>query len=84
MRVKRNKMRMYPLNYPISPIRKEVHSRQTFAYSAAERWLKTINHNKNGGNILMGKATHKFLQARRIYIHYANEFQRNQCLPLSK
>jgi hypothetical protein len=63
---------------------KEVHRRQSFAYNSANKWLRQINHNVSGGNILTGKATRKFLQARRIYIHYANEFQKHQNLPFSK
>lgn len=64
-------------------VRKEVHSRQSFAYERAEYWLKRINAAQRGGNILTCKWTTKFMQARRIYIHYANEFQIAQNLPLS-
>ncbi len=65
-------------------IRKEVHSRQSFAYSKGEEWFTKIQNSLRSGNIFSCKATEKWLQARRIYIHYQNEFQINQELPLSK
>lgn len=65
-------------------IRTEVHTRQTFAYERAEYWLKRVNSALKGGNTFTCRATKKFLQARRIYIHYMNEYQIDQNLPLSK
>ena len=65
-------------------VRKEVYTRTTFAYGKAEYWLKRVNSASQGGNILTCVWVNKFLQARRIYIHYTNEFQLNQKLPLSK
>lgn len=65
-------------------IRKEVYTRTGFAYEQAEFWLKRINTASKGGNILTCKWIRKFLQARKIYIHYTNEFQINQNLPLAK
>lgn len=69
---------------PQLKVRKEVHTRQAFAYVKAEYWLERINNAVKGGNILTCKWTSKFLQARRIYIHYANEFQLATGLPLAK
>lgn len=65
------------------PIRKEVHSRQTFAYERGLFWFNKINHVVKSGNIFSSRATKKYLQARRIYTHYANGFQIRQQLPLS-
>ncbi len=65
-------------------IRKEVYSRQKFAYEKGLFYYDKIKHVKDTGNVFSCKSTLKFLQARRIYIHYTNEFQINQELPLSK
>lgn len=65
-------------------IRKECHTRTTFAYSQGLFWFKRIDNSAKSGNIFSCKATKKFLQARKIYIHYQNEFQKNQDLILSK
>lgn len=56
-------------------IRNEVHSRTIFAYQSASFFLKKITQIERSGNILSSKWTKKFLQARRIYIHYTNEYQ---------
>lgn len=64
----------------IEPIRKEIHTRSKFAYSLAEKYAKLIDKQ---GNVLTSKTTRKYLQARRIYVHYSNEFQRNLNLPLT-
>lgn len=66
------------------PVKKETHTRCTFAYERAEYWLKRINANQRGGNIISGKATYKFLQAYRIYVHYNQEYQKYFNLPLCK
>jgi hypothetical protein len=63
-------------------IRKEIHTRMTFAYRQAEYLLKRINGAAITGNILTCVWMDKFLQARKIYIHYMNEYQINQKLPL--
>lgn len=63
--------------------RKECYTRQTFAYEKGLHWFSKIQHQVRAGNIFSCKATIKWLQARRIYIHYQNEFQKNQLLPLS-
>lgn len=65
-------------------IRKEIHSRQSFAYERELFWFDKIKHVVNSGNIFSSKATKKYLQARRIYVHYQNEFQIKQNLPLSE
>lgn len=65
-------------------VRKECHTRCSFAYTQGEKWLKRINHSAQSGNIFSCKGTIKYLQARRIYIHYQNEFQFCQELSLSK
>ena len=64
--------------------RKEEHTRSSFAYNQAVFWYDRIKHSAQSGNILDCKATKKFLQARRIYIHYNNEYQKKEYLPLSK
>lgn len=69
---------------PNKVTRKEVHTRTRFAQDAALKWYGLIAHAVKGGNILTCKATKKFLKARRVYIHYCNEFQNNQNIPLSK
>lgn len=65
-------------------IRPEIHRRMSFAYERGEHYYKAIGHALKGGNIFSCRATKKWLQARRIYIHYQNEFQNKQNLPLSK
>lgn len=64
-------------------VRKEVHTRTTFAYEAGVEWFLKINNVVKSGNIFSSRATRKYLQARRIYIHYQNEYQRCQNLTLS-
>jgi hypothetical protein len=64
--------------------RKEIHTRGSFAYEQGKKWYKNIQHSFDSGNIFSCRATQKYLQARRIYIHYQNEFQLNNNLPLSK
>lgn len=64
--------------------RPEIHKRMTFAYESGEHYYKAMGHSLKGGNVFSCRSTKKFLQARRIYIHYQNEFQTNQNLPLSK
>lgn len=68
---------------PRQKIRKEVYSRMAFAYERGEFYFNTMKFSLSGGNIFSCRPTHKFLQARRIYIHYQNEYQKNQNLPLS-
>lgn len=58
----------------LKKVPKSVHTRQSFAMDMALRYLKTINHNVKGGNILTGKATIKFMQCLRIYYHYRNVY----------
>lgn len=66
-------------------VRKEVHTRTRFAHDISIIWFNKMGHSiKSGGNVMSCKATKKFLQARRIYIHYTNEYQLCQRLPLSK
>jgi len=67
----------------ITSSRKEVHTRSTFAYEQAVKYLKAMQFAVRGGNVLTCKSTMKFLQARRGYIHYTNEFQTTQKLPQS-
>lgn len=69
---------------PRQKIRKEIHSRMTFAYERGEHYYNAMSHVLKGGNIFSSRSTKKFLQARRIYIHYQNEYQNKQNLPLSK
>lgn len=66
--------------------RPEVHTRSAFAYAEAERLFKKMIYNTQqfGGNILSCQVTKKFSQARRIYVHYVNEYQKCQKLPLLK
>lgn len=64
-------------------IRKEIYSRSNFAYSQGVFWYKKIGNSLSSGNIMTCKAALKYQQARRIFIHYSNEFQNNQNLPLS-
>jgi len=74
----------YIQDAPRIKIRPDIHRRQSFAYERGLHYFKKITYEVVSGNIFSCKATKKWLQARRIYIHYANEFQRNQNLPLSK
>jgi hypothetical protein len=76
-------MNDYIQDKPRQTIRKEVYTRMNFAYERGAHYYETIQFSMKGGNIFSCRATNKFLQARRIYIHYQNEFQRNQNLPLS-
>lgn len=66
------------------PHRKEVHTRTRFANERALYWHDKIKNAAKSGNILTCKATMKFLQARKIYVHYSNEFQLNAKLPIMK
>lgn len=66
------------------PIPHSVHTRCTFAEERARYYYKKMASALNGGNILTCKAALKYQQARRIYIHYTNIFQRHQNLPLTK
>lgn len=74
----------YITNAPSIKIRPEVHTRMSFAYQRGEYYYNAMKHVLNGGNVFSSRTTRKFLQARRIYIHYENEFQLKQNLPLSK
>lgn len=74
----------YIQDAPRKKIRKEVHTRCSFAYERGLHYYSAMKHVLSGGNIFSSRATQKFLQARRIYIHYQNEFQIKQNLPLSK
>lgn len=65
------------------PIRKEVYSRQRFALEQGIKLYDKMGHSLKSGNIFTCKSAIKYQQARRIYVHYANEFQINQDLPLS-
>ncbi len=65
-------------------IRKEIHTRTTFAYEQGLQWYATMQHSVRSGNVFTCRAALKYQQARRIYIHYCNEFQRKQLLPFSK
>lgn len=65
-------------------IRPELHRRMSFAYERGEYYFKAIGHAVKGGNIFSCRASIKWLQARRIYLHYQNEYQLKQNLPLSK
>lgn len=64
-------------------VRKEVHIRRSFAEEQGKKWYKTMQHSLNSGNIFTCRAAYKYLQARRIYVHYCNEYQLNQNLPLT-
>lgn len=66
-------------------IRKEVHTRTSFAYDRSEFYFDKMKHYtvEKSGNILTNIYTRKFLQARRIYVHYTQEYQLNQYLPLT-
>lgn len=74
----------YIVDKPKDYIRPEVHRRASFAVERAEFYYKSMGYALKGGNVLSCRSTRKFLQARRIYIHYLNEFQTKQNLPLSK
>lgn len=65
-------------------IRKEIHTGSTFAFDEGKKYYETMKHSLNSGNIFTCKAALKYQQARRIYIHYCNQFQIKQGLPLSK
>lgn len=64
-------------------VRNEVHTRQRFADTMGRLYYKRMENANKSGNIFTSKATMKFLQARRIWVHYANEYQRCQELPLT-
>lgn len=65
-------------------VRNEIHTRTIFAHDEGVKWLEKIKHSLASGNIMSCKATNKFLQARRIYIHYTQEFQKSYRLPCIK
>lgn len=67
-------------------VRKEVHTRTRFAYDVAEVAYRAMQKAKieESGNILSCKHMIRIAKARRIYIHYTNEYQKCQGLPLSK
>lgn len=66
-------------------IRKEVHTRTTFAYEKSLYYFGEMDKAlKRGGNICSNKWASKYCQARRIYIYYTQEFQKNLDLPLTK
>lgn len=77
-------MSNYIIDPPRQKIRPEIHRRMSFAYERGEHYYKATGFALKGGNIFSCRATHKWLQARRIYIHYQNEFQTKQNLPKSK
>ena len=66
-----------------NPIRKEVHTRCAFSLEQGEKYFKELVRQGilDRGNILSNFWTRKFIQARRIYIYYTNEFQSNFQLP---
>ena len=64
-------------------IRKEIHTRSSFAFEEGNRYYKAMKHIQESGNVFTSKATRKFLQARRIYVHYCNEYQSKQDLILT-
>jgi len=68
----------------LQPVRKEAHSRRSFAEDKGRFYYEKMKHILNNGNIFNAKATMKYLQARRIYVHYTNEYQQCQGLPLTK
>lgn len=64
-------------------IRKEIHTRTIFAHDMAAHWFERMkNVQKTAGNLCSSVATRKFLQARRIYVHYTREYQKQTGLPL--
>lgn len=65
-------------------VRNEVHTRRSFAEDRGRYYYDKMQHVLKSGNIFTSKSTMKFLQARRIYIHYVNEYQRCQGLPFSE
>ena len=65
-------------------IRKEIHYRQQFAQERGIYYYRLMKNSLDSGNIFTCKAALKYQQARRIYIHYTNEFQLKLNLPLSK
>lgn len=77
-------MSEYIIDHPRQKIRPEIHRRMTFAYERGEHYYNAMHHVLKGGNIFSSRPTKKFLQARRVYIHYQNEFQTKQNLSLSK
>ena len=69
----------------MSLIRKEVHTRSRFAIIKGEEYFTKAVKAKitDNGNVFTCKQMQKYLQARRIYIHYTNEFQTLMILPKS-
>jgi hypothetical protein len=56
-------------------IRKEIHTRTSFAKRMCDLYFNRMKAvEKGGGNIASCKATQKFSQAKRIYDHYIKEF----------
>jgi len=64
--------------------RKEEHTRTRFAYERGLYWYEKVKNSISSGNVMTCKAMLKFLQARRIYVHYTNEYQIKAGLPLTK
>ena len=58
-------------------VRKEIHTRTIFANERGLYYFNKIIQARipETGNIFSCKYMKKFLQARRIYIHYTNEYQ---------
>ncbi len=65
-------------------VRKEVHTRMSFAYNKGCYYYKLLEQPAKSGNLFTCRVMHKLLKARRIYVHYQNEYQRCQGLKLSK
>ena len=63
--------------------RKEEHTRCTFAYERGMYWYDKVQYSVKSGNIMKCRAIRKFLQARRIYVHYSQEYQIKENLPLT-
>lgn len=69
----------------MSKVRREVHTRTAFAYDKALFYFdKTAKQDRKSVNVCSCKTMKKYLQARRIYIHYTNEYQISQGLPLTR
>jgi hypothetical protein len=56
-------------------VRNEINTRFQFAKEQGEYWFNKIKSaERGGGNVVSCKASEKYCQARRVYLHYQEEF----------
>lgn len=58
----------------MNKLRNEVNTRFAFAKKQGGYWFGKIKSVEKNGNVVSCAASEKYLQARRIYMHYQGEF----------